>query len=133
MVDIDSDGDLDLFVGDVKGGLHFFRNSVIATNVESPVSGEHPRTFRLNQNYPNPFNATTAIRYALPVAGKVTLEIFDVLGREVFTLEDEAIKAAGFHETVADFSGLGSGVYFYRIRVEGEQRFQATKKLLFVK
>lgn len=42
-----------------------------------------PQCFELNQNYPNPFNPETVIRYQLPVAGYVTLKVFDVLGKEI--------------------------------------------------
>jgi hypothetical protein len=92
-----------------------------------------PEAFALHQNYPNPFNPSTTIRYALPVSGKVTLKIFDLMGHEVLTLEDETEHEAGYYEVVADMRGLSSGMYFYRIAVEGAQRFQAVKKMVYVK
>jgi hypothetical protein len=55
------------------------------------------------------------------------------MGREVLLLEENKSHEPGYYETVADMSALGSGVYFYRIAVAGEQKFQATKKMLFVK
>ena len=92
-----------------------------------------PTTFALHQNYPNPFNPSTTIRYQLPVAGYVTLKIFDMLGREVLVLEENKSREPGYYEAVADMNALGSGVYFYQIAVAGEQKFQATKKMIFVK
>jgi hypothetical protein len=92
-----------------------------------------PTTFALHQNYPNPFNPSTTIRYQLPAAGRVTLKIFDIMGREVFVLEENKSREPGYYEMVADMSALGSGVYFYRISIAGEQKFQATKKMIFVK
>jgi hypothetical protein len=92
-----------------------------------------PATFALHQNYPNPFNPSTTIRYQLPAAGRVTLKIFDVMGREVMALEENKSREPGYYEMVADMSAQGSGVYFYRIAVAGEQKFQATKKMIFVK
>jgi hypothetical protein len=92
-----------------------------------------PTTFALHQNYPNPFNPSTTIRYQLPIAGRVTLKIFDIMGREVLALEENKFREPGYYEMVADMSALGSGVYFYRLAVAGEQKFQATKKLLYVK
>ncbi len=92
-----------------------------------------PTTFALHQNYPNPFNPSTTIRYQLPAAGRVTLKIFDMMGREVLILEENTVREPGYYEAIADMNALGSGVYFYRISISGEQRFQATKKLLFIK
>jgi hypothetical protein len=92
-----------------------------------------PEAFALRQNYPNPFNPSTTIRYELPVAGKVTLKVFDLMGRQVLTLEDGAVREAGYYEVVADMARMASGMYFYRISVEGEQRFQAIRKMVFVK
>jgi hypothetical protein len=48
-------------------------------------------------------------------------------------LEENQSREPGYYEVVADMNAQGSGVYFYRIAVAGEQKFQATKKMLFVK
>ncbi len=92
-----------------------------------------PATFALHQNYPNPFNPATTIRYALPQSGKVTLKIYDTLGREVYTVENQRSREAGFYESVVDFSDFASGLYFYRIIIDGAEKFQAVKKMLLVK
>ena len=42
---------------------------------------EQPSTFSLSQNYPNPFNATTLIKYDLPLKSKVSIVIYDILGK----------------------------------------------------
>jgi hypothetical protein len=73
-----------------------------------------PTTYGLEQNYPNPFNPTTVIRYALPQAGEVQLEVYDMMGRKVSTLV-RGTKSAGYHEAVFDASHLGSGAYMYRL------------------
>ncbi|KAF0216641.1 MAG: hypothetical protein FD178_1105 [Ignavibacteria bacterium] len=52
-----------------------------------------PSEFVLYQNYPNPFNPTTVIGYQLPVIGRVTLRVFDILGREIVTLVNEEKQA----------------------------------------
>ncbi|MFN3561187.1 MAG: T9SS type A sorting domain-containing protein, partial [Chloroherpetonaceae bacterium] len=90
---------------------------------------QKPQAFALEQNYPNPFNPTTVIRYQLPVASRVTLELFDVLGRKVATLV-EAKQDAGFHEYVLNMSGFSSGMYFYRLKAAD---WSSTKKLMFLK
>jgi len=58
------------------------------------------------------------IRYALPFESKVTLKIFDVLGREITTLVNQT-KKAGIHCLEFNASNLSSGVYFYAIRAQG--------------
>ena len=87
----------------------------IPLNVGAETDASFPTTFSLDANYPNPFQATTRIRYALPVAAEVHLEVFDTLGRRVSVLQNQNL-AAGWHETLFDASRLSSGVYFYRLR-----------------
>lgn len=74
-----------------------------------------PESYILSQNNPNPFNPATEIHYSIPVSGRVTLKIYDALGRQVETLVDE-VKPAGNH--VAEFTAdeLASGIYFYKIQ-----------------
>jgi flagellar hook assembly protein FlgD len=77
-------------------------------------------------NYPNPFNASTRIRFELPSADHVTVEVFDVLGRGVLTLADHDLPA-GTHEltwTGKDARGnaAASGQYFVRLRTRAEMR-----------
>jgi len=92
-----------------------------------------PTTFSLYQNYPNPFNPTTMVRYVLPGAGEVTLQVFDLLGRKVATLEERKERDAGFYEAVADKSRLSSGMYFYQIILDGETRLSVSKRMPLVK
>lgn len=93
------------------------------------ASNRIPAALQLEQNYPNPFNPTTAIVYALPRAGHVSLKVFDVLGHEVLTLVDQA-QAAGEYEVMVNAGQLATGMYFYRLQV-GDYR--AVKRMLLVK
>jgi len=61
--------------------------------------------------------------------GFVSLNVFDVQGKEVKTLVNE-IKPAGFYEVEFDGSNLASGIYFYKLESE---RFTQTKRMLLVK
>jgi hypothetical protein len=91
-----------------------------------------PRTFSLNQNYPNPFNAETAISFALPSGGDCQLEIFDILGRTVKSIDLRGLPAGNKTVTwdAKDNSGhdVASGVYFYRLNSGGNS--QARKMVL---
>jgi len=73
-----------------------------------------PLTYKLSQNYPNPFNPTTKINFSIPKDGKVVLKIYDVSGKEVYTLVNE-FKQAGNYNAIFNGSNLSSGVYFYRL------------------
>ncbi len=88
-----------------------------------------PKAFSL-ANYPNPFNAGTQIRFALPAAERVTLEVFDVVGRKVATLLERQPMAAGVHEVAWSADGRATGVYFYRIQAAENVR---TRKMILVK
>jgi len=78
------------------------------------ISQTIPSTYSLSQNYPNPFNPSTNIGFRIVHFGLVTLRIYDLLGREVATLINEAISP-GTYEYEWNATNLSSGVYFYRI------------------
>ena len=89
----------------------------------------NPVQFALYQNYPNPFNPSTVIRYALPVAGVVTIDVFNALGEKVATLINRQVEA-GYHEVSFDAATLPGGLYFYKIN-SGD--FTSVKKMVMVK
>jgi hypothetical protein len=80
-----------------------------------------PEEFSIGQNYPNPFNPSTMVSYQLPVASNVRLAVYDVLGREVRTLVNEA-KKAGTYSATWNAAGRASGVYFARLTAGGFTR-----------
>ncbi len=88
-----------------------------------------PEMFALSQNYPNPFNPSTMLRYQVPITAKVSLKVFDVLGKEIARLVDEE-KSAGSYEVEFNASNLPSGVYFCQFRAG---TFAASMKLLLLK
>lgn len=106
--------------------------------VENTGVGEEalllPEEFALEQNYPNPFNAGTRIRYSLPAQSRVTIEIFDLLGRRIRTLADQT-RPAGSH--TIEWAGedergeaMPSGLYLYRIRSD---RYTCCRKMVLVR
>ncbi len=77
-------------------------------------SASAPKSFALDQNYPNPFNPTTTIRFSLAQKARVTLCVFDVVGKKVTKLLDESLNA-GEHAVNFNATGLPSGFYFYSL------------------
>ncbi len=78
-----------------------------------------PKRLALAQNYPNPFNPTTTIRYQLPVAGQVHLQIYDIMGRPVRELINKQQKA-GYYQVLWDGKNdqgesVSTGVYMYKL------------------
>lgn len=84
--------------------------------------------FRLGQNEPNPFTRSTAICYSLPVASRVTLEVYDIAGRLVGTLVDKR-QGPGVYQVQWDRKTTPSSVYFYRLKA-GD--YTCTKKMVVV-
>ena len=110
--------------------------------LNTPTGLEHgrelnPLTFKVWPNFPNPFNASTQIRFSLPSAVPVTLKIFDVRGREIFSMQ--RTFSAGMHAFVwrgTDRSGrsVASGMYFYRLSAnQANRNWQAKGRMLLVK
>jgi len=98
------------------------------------TGSDAPRAYGLAQNFPNPFNPTTTIRYDMKEKGLVTIRIYDVGGRLVRTLVDEA-RDAGSHAAIWDGrnaagADAASGIYFYEMKTKG---FGATKKLVLLR
>ena len=107
-------------------------SGVFTFMTREPVSNEEeevPLSYALSQNYPNPFNPVTQIRYSLPEAVFVRLEVRNILGQKVATLVNER-KRAGHHVVSLNGSTLASGVYFYVIEAGN---FRRVRKMVLVK
>jgi hypothetical protein len=88
-----------------------------------------PVNFQLSQNYPNPFNRSTFIIYSLPQSGRVTLKIYDMLGKEIKTLVN-SFQQANNYKMNFTANDLPSGVYFCRLQAGSRIM---TKKMLLLK
>jgi hypothetical protein len=92
-----------------------------------------PETPELFQNFPNPFNPLTTIRFALPTASPVHLEVVDLLGQVCAVLIDGEVSA-GFHEVGWNAAGSPSGVYLLRLTVSGRgPGYTATRSMVLLK
>lgn len=116
-----------------KGEIKITHNG---TNIASPYSislkGEalaQDKTFLLEQNYPNPFNASTNIPFALSTPGYVRLDVYNIMGRHLQTLVDEQ-RPSGRYSARLDANEFSSGLYIYRIIVDGKSK---SGKLLLTK
>ena len=112
----------------IAKGEHLFSN-LTQINVVKPTS------FALHPNHPNPFNPTTQIRFDLPEESRVTLVLYDVLGRKVTELAS-GDYGAGFHSVAWNASSFASGIYLARftaIDASGAVKLSTTQKLVLTK
>ena len=106
----------------------FWRGAYHITSVED-ILFDLPTSYELYQNFPNPFNPTTIIKYDLPVASNVKINVYNLLGQKITTLQDN-FKPAGKHTISFNASNLSSGMYFYIIESEG---FRKVKRMVLAK
>jgi len=94
-----------------------------------------PHSFALEQNYPNPFNPETTIPFALPEASHINVTIYNVLGKMIKIVYNGTTDAGRHYVSWdgRDLSGsrVASGIYFYRLDIEGHKGF--TKKMVLMK
>jgi len=89
-----------------------------------------PGEFYLTQNYPNPFNPNTNIAFNLPIAGNISLKIFDISGNLISEVVNNKFYSAGYHKLSFNGESLASGVYFYTLLSENNS---ITKKMLLLR
>jgi len=91
--------------------------------------GNQPAQFNLWQNYPNPFNPSTRIKFSLPKADYVKIEVYNLIGQKIITLLNQYMTA-GLHNVEFNGQDLLSGVYWYKIETKD---FQDVKKMILLK
>ncbi len=100
-------------------------------------SSDMPTGFTLLQNFPNPYNPSTNIKFTMPQEGFVTLRVYDITGRLVGKLLDNAYYAVGVFDVNFDANAynLASGVYLYRLDVNGGGKsvYSQIKKMVLIK
>lgn len=104
-------------------------NGQVFTSNEESTHGL-PKSIKLKQNYPNPFNPTTNISFELPSSQRVTLKVYDMLGREVATLMNNELATGGVNSINFNASNLASGVYLYMLT---GQDFSVSKSMTLIK
>ncbi|NOY60247.1 MAG: T9SS type A sorting domain-containing protein [Calditrichaeota bacterium] len=117
------------------GEIHWTSGSVLstlklgATGIAADKETSVPSNYALYQNYPNPFNPSTTIRFALKKSGLVNLAVYNMIGQQVATVVKQRYEA-GEHTVNFDASSLPSGIYLYKMAVNG---FTETRKMLLMK
>jgi hypothetical protein len=109
------------------GSVQAIGPTATATLIRGAITGtedglEVPVTFALHGNYPNPFNPTTTLRFDLPEAAHVSLEVVDLLGRRVLALPAQPFAAGSGQLLPVEAGTLASGVYLYRLTAQGTQQ-----------
>jgi len=121
---LENNGSITINSDDLKGYLKVVPRTTSAEELSTKVY-----QYELEQNYPNPFNPSTSISFSLKDASSVSIQVFDMMGREIKTLLKQKLTA-GKHTVQFDASGLSSGVYLYRMTTNS---ITLTKKMLLIK
>jgi hypothetical protein len=100
----------------------------IRTNI-TPHTNNLPSHYAMIQNFPNPFNPKTTIEISIPKSEFITLDIYNIIGQKVATLES-AILGAGSHSYTWDASDQQSGVFLYQLKTAN---YLETRKMLLVR
>lgn len=116
-----------VYVAEKTDGLTVYSNDLL-TSVSDP-SSLTPKAFTLHQNYPNPFNPTTNISVDVRERSFVTLDVYNALGQHIAILFSGQLPA-GSVTIPFDGSTLSTGMYFYRLTIQGTT---VTKRMMLIK
>jgi hypothetical protein len=110
--------------------------SVWTAIIDFPVAIENqnnkiPESYSLSQNFPNPFNPSTTIKFTIPKNShdRVTLKVYDILGKEIAVLVNEALQG-GTYQINWNAANFSSGLYFYKLNAGS---FTDTRKMILSK
>jgi len=109
--------------------VEMFEETVLYDFADDLAPGERPVEFALLSASPNPFNPSTTLRYSLDAPGRVALDVFNLAGQKVASL-DQGFRGAGWHQVRFDGSALASGVYVATLEAGGRSQSQ---KLILAK
>lgn len=101
----------------------------LVKDVDSEILEDAAKKTELAQNYPNPFNPVTNIRFFLAEESIISIDLFDLAGFKVATIE-EGFRGPGYHDVEFDASSLASGVYLYRLKTKNQVQ---SRKMILIK
>lgn len=111
-------------------GFETFISDTIDSPTITSIKEEKEVVFSLQQNYPNPFNPETVIPYSIPQSSHVRIDIYNILGEKIETLENTH-KKAGLHYATWNAHHIPSGMYVYTIYTD--TGYRESKKALLLK
>jgi len=120
----ETDSVIQVVMDDDKTIIATFTKIVAVNDVNSL-----PDSFELYQNYPNPFNPGTTIKYAVPTAAMVQIEIYDIRGKRVNTLV-KSFHQGGYYQIYWEPNNLSTGLYLLKL---SSGNISLSRKLLFIK
>ena len=128
--------DYSYMVRNLAPGWHYFRlrqidfDGFITYSPQIEIFIDLPGAFHMGAAYPNPFNPSTQFTITIARRQKVRVDVFDLLGKWVATLEDDVLEADQVHQYTLDGSRLASGIYL--IQATGES-FRTTRSVTLLK
>jgi len=136
-ISIDS---LELDLKAIKPDGTVFDSFLIYSGIDEDTNPERiPDFFKVYQNSPNPFNTKTEVQYALPTTAHITIEVYNMLGQKLRTLEDSDRETGRYSVTWdgrdQDGIRLKSGIYFCHVKaiIKNEENLVDTKKMLLAR
>lgn len=121
--------------GKLRTSSNLTNNSQLSQNQNDELTSI-PNSYSLSQNYPNPFNPGTKLNYTIPVESKVTIQVFDISGRQVNLLAENENRNAGTYTFEFTGNNLSSGIYFLKLSassLKDSKSFNKTIKMTLVK
>lgn len=113
----------------LKDGNSFVISNSSVSSLKVSSENVIPNEYSLEQNYPNPFNPTTTIKFAIPEAGNVKLNIYNAIGQKVAEVVNSTMEP-GSYSINWDATNLASGLYFYELNTNN---FSLVKKMMLLK
>ena len=109
-------------------GAGVYRSVNSTTGIEDAdnlISG-----IELHQNYPNPFNNETNISFSISENAEIDLSVFNTKGEKVKNICNERLDK-GFHNYSFKADDVKSGVYFYKLMING--KLSETRKMIYLR
>jgi polyhydroxybutyrate depolymerase len=124
-------GNMNMDISSSAEMWNFFKNYTIPDSILGIKNNYNnkPEKFSLVQNYPNPFNPSTTIQFQIPKSQFTTLKVYNILGKEVYTIVSRKLNPGNYTYTF-DGKSLASGIYYYHLTA-GE--YKEVKKMILSK